>query len=68
MQDTNTHRMLHNIEDTREILGSVGRTTIYELINEGALKRVKIRSRSFITDKSIQAYVGELENAALITD
>ena len=62
MQDTKPNRLLHNIEGTREILGNVGRTTIYELINDGKLKRVKIGARSFITDSSIRDYVCELES------
>ena len=65
MNDTNPHRLLHSIEGTREILGDVGRTKIYELINEGKFKKVKIGTRSFITDSSIRAYVRELEKTAL---
>ena len=63
MQDTTPTRLLHSIEGTREILGDVGRTKTYELIGAGKLKRVKIGTRSFITDRSIRAYVRELEEA-----
>ena len=64
MQDTTPTRLLHSIEGTREILGDVGRTMTYDLINAGKLKKVKIGTRTFITDKSIRAYVHELENVA----
>ena len=65
MQDTKPPRLLHSIEGAREILGDVGRTMTYDLINTGKLKKVKIGTRSFITDSSIRAYVRELEKIAL---
>lgn len=64
MQDTKSPRLLHSIEGTREILGNVGRTMTYDLINAGKLKKVKIGTRTFITDASIRAYVRELESVA----
>ena len=64
MQNPKPNRLLHSIESAREILGNVGRTKIYELINEGKFKKVKIGTRSFITDRSIRTYVRELEEAA----
>ena len=63
INDTNPPRLLHNIEGAREMLGDIGRTKIYELINEGKFKKVKIGTRSFITDRSIRAYVRDLESA-----
>ena len=63
MQSTNPTRLLHNIKETCEILGDVGRTKVYELMHEGRLRKVKIGARSFVTDKSIRAYVHELESA-----
>ena len=62
MQDTKPPRLLHSIEGTREILGDVGRTMTYDLINTGKLTKVKIGTRSFITDSSIRALVCELES------
>ena len=64
MQDTKSLHLLHSIEVTREILGDVGRTMTYDLINAGKLKKVKIGTRTFITDNSIRAYVIELEQSA----
>lgn len=65
MQTTKFRPMLHSIKGAREDLGGVGNTKIYDLINEGKLKKVKVGTRSFITDKSIRAYVAELEKIAL---
>jgi excisionase family DNA binding protein len=45
-------------------LGAVSRSTVYRLIDEGHLVRVKIGSRSYITTASIQAYVASLVNQA----
>ena len=64
MHDTKPPRLLHSIEGTREILGNVGRTMTYDLINEGKLTKVKIGTRTFITDSSIRAYVHALEEAS----
>lgn len=38
-------------------LYGLGRTKTYELINEGALKRVKVGGRSLITWESAQALI-----------
>ena len=42
-------------------LGGVCRTTVYKLINDGELELVKIGRRSFITGKSLTAYVDRLK-------
>jgi len=65
MKDTKTAPLIHSIPVTRHMLGDIGHTSTYELINEGKLKRVKIGTRTFITDTSIRAYVRELEKIAL---
>lgn len=46
------------IIDTARALG-VGRTKIYELINEGKLKTVKIGRRTLVKTASIRALVDE---------
>lgn len=45
-------------------LGGLGRSRIYELVNEKQLVRVKIGQRAFITAASIAAYVERLTAAA----
>jgi len=47
-----------SVEDARKAL-SIGRTSIYELINAGRLKTVKIGRRTLITTASIRAITGE---------
>lgn len=51
--------LLRSISDTVTILG-VGRTTIYQLIDEGKLRQVKIGRRRLITAQSIADYVAEI--------
>lgn len=43
---------------------SVGRTTVYKLIDLGELVRVNIGRRSFVTADSITRYVERLSSAA----
>jgi excisionase family DNA binding protein len=49
--------MLLSIEQARQELGGISRTTVYELINSGQLHRVKIGSRALITSESLAAYL-----------
>jgi hypothetical protein len=45
-------------------LGGVSRTTAYSIIDEGQLVLVHIGRRSFVTAKSLAAYVERLSEAA----
>jgi len=65
MQDSNETPLIHSIPATQHLLGDIGRTSTYELIAKGKIKKVKINKRTFITDTSIRAYVRELEKIAL---
>ena len=56
-------RLLHPISETQELLGGLGRTTIYELIKQGEIEIVKIGSRSFVTHESLSGYVSKLSLA-----
>lgn len=49
-------RLVITISETAAFL-SIGRSTVYNLINEGKLLNVKIRKRSMITVESILALV-----------
>ncbi len=53
-------RILNSIPQSRERLGGVSRSTIYELIGKGELKVVKIGRRSFIPEDSIQSFAEKL--------
>lgn len=63
MENTKAAPLIHSIPTTRRMLGDIGHTKAYDLIGAGKLKKVKIGSRSFITDESIRDYVRELEEA-----
>jgi hypothetical protein len=45
------------IEDAQRELGGIGRTTLYELIEQGHLIRARIGRRAFITGDSIASYI-----------
>ncbi|OMB93580.1 helix-turn-helix transcriptional regulator [Mycobacterium colombiense] len=53
-------RLLYPKLDARRLIGGVGNTTLWRLVNEGELEQVKIGRRSFITAESIHAYVARL--------
>ena len=56
---------LVSIQEAREKwLGGLGRTTVYQLIEQGELTKVNIGRRSFITTNSIAAYLDRLSEAA----
>ncbi|OWL92838.1 hypothetical protein B7435_33385 [Mycolicibacterium peregrinum] len=48
------------IEDAQRELGGIGRTTLYELIEEGHLIRARIGRRAFITGDSISRYIDSI--------
>jgi hypothetical protein len=49
--------------ETSQLLGGLGLTKIYELANCGELTKINVGRRSFITRKSIDAYVDRLSAA-----
>ncbi len=53
-------RPLVPMPETMEVLGGIGRTKLYELVNEGQITKVNIGSRSFITADSLEAYLERL--------
>ena len=59
MNVTAIRRVLHSVEEAASIL-SVGRTSLYALIDSGELQRVKIGRRSLVPADSIAAYVARL--------
>ena len=61
-------RLLTPIDRARTVLGNVGRTKVYELVNAGEIVKVSIGRRSFITTESLAAYVDRLTQAALAAD
>jgi excisionase family DNA binding protein len=59
------YRPLQTIPETREILGGIGETRVYELVHEGKLTLVKIGRLSRITTASINQLIETLPPAIL---
>lgn len=59
-----SEQLLTPIDCARTVLGGVGRTKVYELVNQGEILKVSIGRRSFITTESLAAYVDRLSEAA----
>lgn len=57
--DTDNRLLIDHGEAMRK-LGGIGRTTFYQLINDGEIEQVHIGRRGFITAKSLAAYVDRL--------
>lgn len=55
---------LYSYTDTAKILGGIGRSSVYNLIDDGYLTRVHVGRRAFITAASIDAYVALLTKVA----
>jgi excisionase family DNA binding protein len=60
------NRLVSMQEAREKWLGGVGRTTVYELIKRGELTQVHVGRRSFLTAKSLAAYVDRLSDAASV--
>jgi excisionase family DNA binding protein len=56
-------RMLYSYDEVMHKL-SVGRTTVYGLVDTGQLVKVSIGRRALITAESLAAYVDSLKDAA----
>jgi excisionase family DNA binding protein len=55
-----SERRLVGVQAAQEMLGGIGRTTLYRLRRDGELDSVSIGRRSLITVDSIDAYVARL--------
>jgi predicted DNA-binding transcriptional regulator AlpA len=58
-------RRLVSIPEARQLLGGIGHTTVYELVNRGEIVKVNIGRRGFITSESLEAYMDRLNAAAV---
>ncbi|PJE01902.1 MAG: hypothetical protein CK428_30605 [Mycobacterium sp.] len=63
----NAARKLVPIPEARSVLGGIGRSTLYELIEQGEVVRVKLGRRAFVTAESLVAYVDRLTAAGTAT-
>lgn len=57
---TTTERLLVPYDEARRMLGDIGRTKLYELIEDGELVRVSIGRRGFVTAASLTAFAESL--------
>jgi len=55
--------ILYNVREAAKAL-NVGRSTLYQLIQSGALKSVKIGQRRLVHIESLKAYAASLAGAA----
>ncbi len=62
--DTALAAPLLAIPEARRLLGGIGLTKIYALINDGEITKVNIGRRGFITAKSLAAFVDRLAESA----
>lgn len=59
----NSFKLAYSVEEAGAALG-VGRSTIFELLKDERLKRVKIGSKTVIPRSSLLALLGETDAAA----
>jgi Helix-turn-helix domain len=52
--------LIYPIGGIQEMLGGIGRTTVYELIKSGDLEVVKIGSRTFATRAALETLIERL--------
>jgi hypothetical protein len=57
---TDANRLLYPYDEIRALLGGIGRTSLFGLIDAKDLQRVKIGRRAFVTADSLRAYVERL--------
>ena len=56
-------RLMYRVSEAAEMLG-IGRTNVYELMNEGRVRSVRIGHRRLIPRVSLEAFVTELLEAS----
>jgi excisionase family DNA binding protein len=55
-----TDQPFYDLAEVSKKLGNCSRSTIYRLIDQGKLVRVRLGTKVLITGKSLAAYVDEL--------
>lgn len=58
-----TSQKLYSVCDAAQQLGGIGRTTVYELAKRGEIEFIKIGSRSFVSDESLNRYLATLQKS-----
>jgi hypothetical protein len=57
-------KRLVSIPEARQLLGNIGHTTLYELVNRGEIVKVNIGRRGLITSQSLEAFMDRLATPA----
>ena len=57
-------RLLYDIEEARQLLGGIGRSTLYKLVKGGRIKFVKLGSRSLLNRDDLNRLARSLGQAA----
>ncbi len=55
--------LVHSIGDAAQVLG-IGRTTLYQLINDGKIASFKLGARTFIRHQDLVAFVEQRHREA----
>jgi excisionase family DNA binding protein len=63
MTNTPAQPLAHSVPDAARLLG-IGRTKLYELIDTGELRTIRLGSRRLVPDSELQRIVTELMQAA----
>lgn len=53
-------QLIVSVSTAQRLLGGIGRTKVYDLINRGELVKVNVGRRGLITTASIESYVARL--------
>lgn len=56
------NNMLLNVDEVRNILGGVSRSTIYKFVNCKKLQAKKVRNRTMFTTEEVSNFINNLEN------
>ncbi len=56
-------RVLVPYDEARQLLGGIGKSMLFELMDSGRIKRVKVGARGFVVRESIDSFVAGLATA-----
>jgi hypothetical protein len=57
-------QLLVSLDNARHVLGDIGRTKLYDLVEQRKIVQVSVGRRSFITAESLERYVDSLTQPA----
>jgi len=64
----NADKILVPYDEARQLLGGIGKSMLFELMDAGQLRRVKVGARGFVTRESIDTFVAGLATAVPARD